>query len=191
VCRKPFVDKRVVCAEQVEHAAVCAHEVVEEQLCLAPHGRAQLLVEVSVLADVREHFVQILEAQPLTAKPGGERLRARIRQHATHLSLELAWIGEPPGAGLRQQLLIRQRRPEEEGQPRGQRDVADGEAFTCLDVGRYALEAEHEVRARQDRFECGAHASFEALRRSRHVVQRQQLLQVLVRERTAVGLHGE
>ena len=42
---EPIVDERIVGVEEFEDAAVLAHDVVEEQLCLANHRRTEVRVE--------------------------------------------------------------------------------------------------------------------------------------------------
>ena len=46
VARQPFVDERVVGAQQVERAAILAHDALEEQLGLAAERLTQRVVEV-------------------------------------------------------------------------------------------------------------------------------------------------
>ena len=46
MARQPFVDERVVAAEQVEGAALLAEDALEEQLRLALKRLAQVVVEV-------------------------------------------------------------------------------------------------------------------------------------------------
>ena len=46
--RQPFVDERVVSGQQIEDAAILAHDAVEEHLDLALERPAQTVVEVRV-----------------------------------------------------------------------------------------------------------------------------------------------
>ena len=46
VLGEPLVDEGVVGAQQIEHAAILAHDALEEQLGLPPEGLPQVVVEI-------------------------------------------------------------------------------------------------------------------------------------------------
>jgi hypothetical protein len=72
VPRQLLIHEGVVGAIEIEHTAIAPHHVVEEELRLAAHGEAQLLVEVRVLPDVRLHHVEVGETQPLGGEARGQ-----------------------------------------------------------------------------------------------------------------------
>ena len=66
--RQPLVDERVVRVHQVEHAAILAHDAVEEQLRLALEGLPQVVVEVGIDEQVRIPVAQLAQEQPLSGE---------------------------------------------------------------------------------------------------------------------------
>ena len=79
----PLVDERVVGGQQVEHAAVLAHDAVEEQLGLAHERLAERAVEVRIERP-RRAACRRRRSGAATARANrvDERFRPRIRQHA-------------------------------------------------------------------------------------------------------------
>ena len=80
---------------------------------------ASVLVELRIEQRVGDDLVEVLQPQPLRGEARGERLGARIGEHAPHLLLEHGRRAQacPRPASL-DQLLVRARAPEEERQPR-------------------------------------------------------------------------
>ena len=134
---------------------------------------ARLLVEVRIEVRIRMDLVDVLQAQPL---------RREARRRAPRRADRRA-CGAPAARGRRSstarlrpargdQLLVGRRAPEEERQPRREVDVGDAIGAARARVGRRLLEAEDEVRARENRFERRAHAALEAALRRAALVER-------------------
>ena len=113
----------------------------EEQLGLATHREAQVVVEPGEPLLVGRRRLQRADLQPLPAELLDQRAGLVVLQHAPHLALEhhglpqLAPVGEPP------QLRVGHARPEEIRQARRELVVADGRSrrrrrSTRLDVRR-------------------------------------------------------
>src|SRR5438874_184494 len=77
VFRQTFVDEAEVGVEEIEDTAVLAQDRLEEQLGLADHGRAQLLVEVGKDLRIGGDIGQLPQREPLPRKilHQGGRLR--------------------------------------------------------------------------------------------------------------------
>ena len=87
--RQPLVDERVVRGQQVEDAAVLAHDAVEEQLRLAPERLPQVVVEVRELVLSRAPCsAGCAAAATGPAKLSTSASRLRVGQHPPHLLLE-------------------------------------------------------------------------------------------------------
>ena len=86
--RQPLVDERVVGVQQVEHAAILAHDAVEEQLGLALEGLPQVVVEVGEDEQIGIPVAQLAQEQPLSGEVGDQRLRSRIGEHPPDLPLQ-------------------------------------------------------------------------------------------------------
>ena len=101
VLRQPLVDERVVGGQQIEHAAVLAHDALEKQLGLAPERLPQVVVEVRKDSEFGHDAAEIAQLQPLAGEIADERLRPRIGQHAPHLLRQHLAAGRavPPAAG--------------------------------------------------------------------------------------------
>jgi hypothetical protein len=85
VARETLIKKRVTRGEQLEHAAVLAQHVLEQQLGLASERRAQLGIEAGVL---RQRIVELAQLEPLPGEVLDKRGGARVSQHAPDLLLE-------------------------------------------------------------------------------------------------------
>ena len=118
---QPLVEKGVVRPQQVERAAVLADDAFKEQLGLAPHRLAQVVVEVREQPQVGVEGVEVPEVQPLAGEIRHEGLRAWIGKQAARLRFEHLRLHQ--FAALRQieQLVVRQAAPQEKRQPRGER----------------------------------------------------------------------
>src|SRR6185503_11363908 len=81
-------------------------------------------------------------------------MRSRIGEHAAHLLLEHGGLAQAIAARELEQLVVRDAAPKEEREPR--RELVVVERIAALRrSGRVALEAEHELRARQDSLQPG------------------------------------
>ena len=108
VPRQPLVDERVVGIQQIERAAVLAHDAREQQLGFAAQRLADVVVEVGEQQHVRRDLVQVAQLQPLTGERVHQRVGARIRDHAPHLRVEHAGRAQPAGDRQVQQVIVRE-----------------------------------------------------------------------------------
>ena len=126
VLRQALIEERVVRVQQIQHAAVFAQDVLEEQLGLLLEALAQAFVELG--EDVRDRA---------SAAPDCE-CRATARRNSTTSALRRAdrpAAGVPAGRarpgpsaclfGQVQQLVVGNAAPQEEGEPRRQFQIAD------------------------------------------------------------------
>ena len=123
VAREPLVHEGVVGIQQVEDAAVLAHDALEEELRLGAEAVSKLVVEVREVARIRDVALQVPQHQPLAREVVDERARPRIGEHAAHLLLEHRRPAQPALCGCIEQLIVGDRAPEEERQPRGELEV--------------------------------------------------------------------
>ena len=73
VLGQALVQERVVRLQQVEHAAILAHDALEQEFRLLAEGLPQVVVEVGEQAQVRGDRIQVPQVQPLArevASPG-------------------------------------------------------------------------------------------------------------------------
>ena len=97
VPREPLVDERVVGAQQVERAAVLAHDARRRRArSRAASACAQRVVEVRETALHRHRRLEVAQIQPLAGEVRDERVGARVRQHPPHLRARA-----PPGRAAR------------------------------------------------------------------------------------------
>jgi hypothetical protein len=188
VLRQPFVHEGVVGAIEVEHIAIAAHEIVEEDLGLAAHGAAQLLVEVRILADVRLHDVEVRQPQPLRGKARRERAGPRVGEHAAHFALEPGRLRQRSTLGGGEERTVGRGRPEEEREARGQVDVAQAIRLARRCICRGTFEAEDEVGRGEEPLQRAAHTGLEATVGAGGVVQRHQAAAIFVAKRATIGL---
>ena len=91
--REPFVEERVVGADEVQDARVAEQHALEEQFGLAQHVLAQVVVPVRELEQVGRLGRDVAQLQPLLREVRDERVRARVGEHPPHLPLE--HLGSP------------------------------------------------------------------------------------------------
>ena len=77
--RQPLVDERVIGVQQIQHAAVFAHDALEEQLRLAAHGLAQVVVEIGKVSKSGLIVLQIAQEQPLAGEIVDQRVERADR----------------------------------------------------------------------------------------------------------------
>src|SRR5262249_986150 len=118
-----LVDEAEVGIDQVQDATVFPHDGLEEQLGLAEHGRAQLVVETGEDPGIWGDQGEIAGREPLAGEAVYERRRLRVIEHPPHLRLQvgpqLALLGEA------EQLVVRHAAPEEVRQPARQLVLVD------------------------------------------------------------------
>ena len=113
---EPLVHERVVRIQEVEHRSILAHDALEEHLRFALETLAQVVVEVGEHRDIGVGVLQIAKIEPLVREVGDERARFRIGEHAARLLLEHGGLVQLAIDRQLQQLIVRDRRPEEEGE---------------------------------------------------------------------------
>jgi hypothetical protein len=72
VLREALVHEGVVAVEELHHAPVLAHDVVEVHLGLLLHVVAELVVEIGEELLVRRHELQVADLEPLAREVGNE-----------------------------------------------------------------------------------------------------------------------
>ena len=117
VLRQPLVHERVVRVEQIQHRAVLAQHALEQQLRFPLERLAQVVVEVREHGDVGVGVLQLPEKEPLVGEVGDQRPRLRVGQHPARLLLEHGRLVQLAVDRQLQQLVVRNRRPQEEGEP--------------------------------------------------------------------------
>ena len=80
VARDAFVHEGVVGGQQIEQAAILAHQAVEEQLGLLASAPATASDPQYGIQDrIRHHLLEVLQPQPLRREARGQRIGARRR----------------------------------------------------------------------------------------------------------------
>src|SRR5688572_6714379 len=179
--REALVDERVVGRQELVDAQVLAHDVLEQELGLAPHGATQVVVEVRELLDVRPRALQVAQEQPLAREILDERRRSWIGEHAADLLIENALVAQFVLPSELEELVVGRRAPQEEREARRERRVVQRIQRARRDAGRVGLLAEQELRARQNHAQRGLNTGVEAAARGARFVERQQRRDVLLR----------
>ena len=73
VAGEPLVEERVVGGEQIDHAAVFAHDALEEQLRLTEERLPQRIVEIGELVRVGKDALHVPKLEPLPGEVRHER----------------------------------------------------------------------------------------------------------------------
>ena len=185
--RQPLVEERVVGIQQFHHAAILAHDVLEEQLGLALEALAQALVELG--EDVRIGLLlrEIAQVEPLPGEIRDQRFGARIVQHAPHLLVQHGGVLQLALLRQVQQLVVGNAAPQEEGEPRRQFQIADAIDAAGRAARRILLDAEEEVGRNQQRAQRLLDAEIEIALRAAAAIKSQQRLEVGIGHRTAEG----
>ena len=142
VAGEPFVDERVVGVQQLEDVAVLADHAAEHEFGFLLERLAQVVVE---LAAFGLRGGELPQMQPLGREVVDQRARLRVREHSFHLALDFAGLAQPLLGGRLQQLIIGHAAPDEEGETRGEIDVADPESL----AGRQASRGSRSKRYRK------------------------------------------
>ena len=85
---QPFIEERVLSVQEIEHTAILAHNVIDEQFGFAAHGLPQAFFKHGEAFHVGPHYVNVLELEPLPGKIFHKRERLRIAQHPLYLSIQ-------------------------------------------------------------------------------------------------------
>ena len=187
--REPLVHEGVVGGDEVKDAAILADDAVEEELGFADERFGERAVPVRVEQPVGPDLVDVLQPQPLRRKSRRQRLRSRVGQHALDLPVVDRRIAQRAVAGGLEQFLIRQGRPEEERQARGEVEI--GQTIELVGRRRGLLDTEHEAGVREDPLDAEPDSLIEiAAVVARLRVEPEEVVEV-VAHRTAVGLRRE
>src|SRR5262249_31283028 len=114
---EPFVDEGVISRDQVEHAVIFANDRIEEHLDLSAERLPQALIKVREDHGIGLEFVRLSHLQPLKGKVRDERLRARVREHASHLLFERDRIAQLATDRDVEEFVVRNLAPEKEREP--------------------------------------------------------------------------
>ena len=150
VAGQSFVDEGVVRRQQFEDAAVLAQDAAEKELRFSPHRLAQAVFEIGEEKALRLQRSQVAQVEPLSGEVGDECVRARIREHPSHLLLEHVRIPEPSARREVNQFVVGNAAPQEERQARGQREIADAMNRSGRKIRWRRLDPEKKLRADQE-----------------------------------------
>ena len=141
--REPFVDERVVGADQIQHAAILAQRARQKQPRLLFEGLQQAVVEVRIRIGIDDDLADAAEVQPLGGEVVDERARgARVGQHAPHLLLERRRLRQLAALRGVEQRIVGDAVPEEERQARRELEIRQAirSAFRAI-----TIDAQQEV----------------------------------------------
>ena len=187
--RQTLVYKGVIRVHQVHHAAIFVLDAFKEQLGFLEHGLAEVIVEIGEIHQIGRRVLEIAQEQPLFREIVGERVRARVDQHALHLLFENCRILEFALGGKIQQRVVRYAAPQEKRQPRSQGHVINAIRRAGGNIGRVGLETEQEFGTRQDELERGFDPGVEAaLIVAAALIETEGLLEIAVFERPSISM---
>src|SRR5262245_49882009 len=111
---KPFVQERVVGAQQIKCAAILPYDALEEQFRFAAKRLPQSIVKVGkVLLDGNDGL-KVTQEQPLSCELLHKRAEPWICDHPADLPIQYRRILQPVLLGQAQQFLVRNTTPKEE-----------------------------------------------------------------------------
>src|SRR5262245_29280533 len=185
--RQPFVDKRIIRAQQVEHTPILAHDAFKKEFRLLTKGLPEIVIEVRKQTHVRSDRCQIAQVQPLSAKVRHQSARTGVGEHSTRLSFEHSGFFEFSRNGGIQQLIVRNTAPQEEGQARSQFQIADPIGGIRRDAGRVSFDSEQKLGAHQERGQGHFDARVKVSIRPRFAVKLKRFLKVRIGNRPPIG----
>ena len=150
VPRQTFIDEGVVGVQQVHHAAVFAHDALEEELRFLAHRLAQVVVEIGEDLRIGRGVLEVAQEQPLLGEVVDQRVGALVGKHALHLLFQYRVVVQFALARQIQQFVVRRTAPQEERKSRSQRDIAELIRRIHRNSAGIGLKAEQELRARQN-----------------------------------------
>ena len=121
--RQVAVDVGEVRVDQVEHAAVLADDLGEEQFRLLDHGGADRVVEGREHGRIGRDRGQLAQLEPLQPEAFGQVTGARVLEQAAGLRLEVG--RKLLRVGQLEEFVVGHRTPEEIAEARSQREFAD------------------------------------------------------------------
>ena len=80
--------------DQLQHAAVLAHDALEQHLRFLSERAPQVVVEIGEQPKIRGHGLQVTEIQPLVGEVGRQRFRTWIREKTLHLGRQHRGVRE-------------------------------------------------------------------------------------------------
>ena len=116
-----LIDESEVWIQQIDDAAILAHDCFEQHRGLALEGGAKAGIE---LIRFRHGRLQVAEIEPLPRKIVNERAGTGVCQHSSNLLFKDRGGGEPPFGGGVQKLIVRNSAPQKKGQARCQFQIA-------------------------------------------------------------------
>ena len=131
--------------------------------------------------------LQVAHLQPLVHEVVREARGAPAGQHAADLLFERVRIRQRPAGRGFEQRVVRDAAPQEERQPGGQLQVAHAVCGRRRRAGRLLLDADQEVRRRQDRLQRQPDARLEIALAAAQPVDLQQRPNILLGHRTPIG----
>ncbi len=162
VPRQSLVEKRVVGRQQLDHAAILANLVLDEQLGFLPQRVAEVLVELGKRLRVGRDAAHVAQVEPLAGKIADERRGTRIGEHPFDLPPQHHGIRQPALFRERQQLVVGNRAPEKQRETRGELNIADAVERRGTSARRIAFDEEQEVGVDQQRAHGELDAAVEA-----------------------------
>src|SRR5262249_9456020 len=160
---KPFVQERVIGAQQIERAAILAHDALEEQFRFAPKGLPKSIVKVRKVLLDRNDGRKVTQEQPLSCELLHKRAEPWICDHPADLPIQYRRILQPILLGQAQQFLVRNTTPEEERQSRRNVEIADTIRSIRWNVGRICLNTKQELRTHQQSSQSALDSAIEAV----------------------------
>ena len=133
---------------QRAHWTAAAHDLVEQQLCFAPHREQQRRIDRGIQLWIDLLELKPIDSEPLRRKSPRERCRAWIGKHAKNLRAQAGFVSKFTRTGRSAQLRIRHARPQKKRDPRG--EFIGGKRVTRgLRVRGPTLDAQQKARINQ------------------------------------------
>ena len=103
---QPLIDKRIVGAKQIDHAAITADLALQEQLGFLLEGVPEVLIEFGKIIGARCHTTKLRQINPLASEIVDQRLSRDLGQHAPHLFVQELRFVKLPAHGEIEQLVV-------------------------------------------------------------------------------------
>src|SRR5262249_11279042 len=120
-----------------------------------------------------------------------QSLRARVAEHPSNLLIEHGRIGQFALYSQIEQFVVRNAAPQKERETRRQLEIGEAVRRTSDDVGRLALDPEHEARRGENSPEAVLDASVEAAFFPSRAIETHQRRCVLIGERATKRPAGD
>src|SRR5207247_5346097 len=189
--RQPLVDERVVGAQEIDNTAVLADDAPGEELGFPVERLAQVVVEVRKRLGIRRHVPHVPQEEPLPGEVVHERAGAVVGEEPAHLLLQHLRMPQLASDRDVEQFVVRNAAPDEEGQARGQLDVAEPIRDGGRGLWRILFDSEQEVDRDQNPSKRRLDAALEAALSPSRVIEREKRLNLVVAQRPAVCTASE